>query len=120
MEVKSILQERLGLRSCIDLRNQRNKFHEKSLSGGLGECNEWSSVKRKETRALMLTDYVLRTYPDLKKTEVRKIYSLLSLALQMKLLTSDDLKLSDGKIITIDKISGKQREELEEFVLNLQ
>lgn len=118
-EVRSILQERLGLRSCEDLRKQRDKFHESSLQKGLSECEDWSTVKRKETRSLLLTDYVLRLFPELKKSEIRKIYSLLSLALQMKLLVSDDLDIKNGRIVEIKKIVGKGKEDLESFVLNL-
>jgi len=109
-EVKSILQIKLDIQSADDRLNKRVKFDNTTLNQALNECNDWNDVKRKEVRCLLLENFILRNSNSWSKTKLKKAYSTLMLAIQLKIIVNDDIVLENGKVISIenwDSINGK-------------
>lgn len=105
-EVQTIFQNRLGLRSREDLEHQRERFNETSREKALEECDDWTLIKRKEVRNLLLSKYILKLSYEksLTKQKTRQAYACLILALQLKILTVDDIDIKKGIIKEINGI----------------
>ena len=108
-DIKEILYTKLGLRSKEDMIAQRQKFERSSDELSLNELNDWNTIKRKEVRNLVLEKFVLKIGGECSwsRTQTKRCLSALLLALQLKLIVGDDIKLQNGNVIDIhgfDKI----------------
>lgn len=97
----------------------RMKFDAQAKNMRVSEMEEWGQVKRKEVRNLLISDFALR----LLKEEIfthspRRLYALISLALQLKVLAPENVDLQNGRIVDIKGVREILRQDPAEWALS--
>lgn len=114
-EVKKILQTKVGLRSTTDLINVRQKFDETNKELSLSDCSDWSKVKKKEVKNLLLESFVIKNNPKEPRIKLKRQLCTLLLALQLKLITNDDITIKCGEIKKIKNWDRLKTTEIKEW-----
>lgn len=102
-EVKLLLQDKLNIQSREDKLNQRREFDASADDVRLCECDEWTTIKRKEVRNLLLDKYALTKGEERgwSKLETKRFLSSLLLAFQLKALQGEDVHVEKGVVKNI-------------------
>lgn len=117
-DVKKILQNKLGLQSSEDLINNRQKFDETTKELSLSDCSDWSKVKKKEVKNLLLENFVIKNNPNESRIKLKRQLSTLLLALQLKLIVNDDIEIENGKIISINNWETLKNSEIKDWKID--
>jgi hypothetical protein len=118
-DIKKILQTKLGLQSTEDLINVRQKFDETTKELSLADCSDWSKVKKKEVKNLLLETFVIKNNPNESRIKLKKQLSTLLLALQLKIITNEDIAIENGKIISIKNWESLKNMDIKDWNINI-
>ena len=97
-EVQEILKTKLGIQSINDREAQRKRFEKTSSDCCLSACNDWSDIKRKEVRCILLENFMTHYDSSWSRSRIKKALSCVLLLLQLKKITSNDIKIRNGRI----------------------
>jgi len=100
-EVQEILKTKLGIQSINDRELQRKRFEKTSSDCCLAACNDWSEIKRKEVRYILLENFMTKHYSSWSRSQIKKALSCVLLLLQLKKISHDDIKIKNGRITEI-------------------
>tara|TARA_A100001015_G_scaffold313947_1_gene422328 strand:- start:2176 stop:2568 length:393 start_codon:yes stop_codon:yes gene_type:complete len=106
-----LLKTKLNIQSHADVIKQRRDFAESNDDKNLSEIDDWSQVKRKEVKNILLERFALDEAKkhNWNRTQTRKFLFGVLLAFQLKALNAEHVILKHGKIteiIGVDKISS--------------
>ena len=118
-EVKTILQQKLGIQSSSDIISNREKFDKTSEKLALNECDDWNLIKKKEVRCLLLENFILSESKHLTRTQQKKLLGSLMLAMQLKIITNDDISINRGRVVKITKWEEIQKKHLKHWDFNI-
>lgn len=104
-DIYNLLTNRLGILSDKERVKKREDFNntETKLRGGR---QEWSDIRKKNIRDLLVERYVadMKSKHSLSIKESKYLLSILCMSVLFKVITSEDIKYSDGKIQDIEGI----------------
>ncbi len=105
-QVRSLLQNKLGIRSHDDMILQRKTFEETERDFFLYSCDDWSEIRKKEIRDLLLKKFVISKSKkeEWARSRTKKFLSALMLALQLKVITHVDIEIKGGEILSIQNL----------------
>jgi hypothetical protein len=105
-------RELLGLRSCTDVTNSKLQLEKVRRKNNIILDCTWKELKPRSVRNYILLNFAsqqILSHPELSATHkdkvknMKKLYRLIQLGLQFKLIAADDINYIDGKI---ESISG--------------
>lgn len=105
-EVRDLLHGKLGLRSPRDIVKQRKDFENTEKKFFLYNCNDWTEIRKKEIRDLLLKKYAIQLSKDgeWNRARTKKFLSSLLLALQLKVIIPTHITVKNGEIINIENV----------------
>jgi hypothetical protein len=109
-EIYTLLTKRLGLLSQRDQIKKKKAFID--LEDKIKDSRKtWGDIKKKNTRELLIELYVTRmkTKYSLSIKQARYLLSIILIALVFKVITSDDINYSDGRINSITGIDFDEK-----------
>ena len=101
-DIYNLLKNRLGLLSRED--KAQNQIDFKSTEETLKNARKnWSDIRKKNTKDLLIEQYVVRMKHKHKLTikQTRFLYSIISIAIVFKVITSSDIEYDNGVIYNI-------------------
>lgn len=105
-ETINTIKTKLGEYSDLDLKIQDEEFN--SIANDLGNSltGPWKTIKPRHVKEYMYRNYIcsLTSETTMNADEIRKLLISLHLALQFKIITNDNIKFENGKIISITGI----------------
>uniref|UniRef100_A0A6C0LYE6 Uncharacterized protein n=1 Tax=viral metagenome TaxID=1070528 RepID=A0A6C0LYE6_9ZZZZ len=104
-DVYKLLTDKLGLFSPQE-KNQHKKDFENLENEMSYSRDNWSSIRKKNIKELLVELFVIRMKNKYSLTlkKSRYLLSVIFMAIIFKVITSDDIKYSDGKIYEIEGI----------------
>ena len=104
-DVYALLSDKLSMSSGQEKHKKRLDFYESE--NRIKELRkEWSNIRKKSVKDLLIECYVsdMKNKYKLSVSQARYLFSFIFIGLIFKVITSDDIKYSDGKIQNIDGI----------------
>ena len=117
-EVKTILNVKLGIKSSSDILSTREKFEKTSERLALHECNDWTLLKKKEVRGLLLENFIISQNKNFNRIKQKRLLSSLMLAIQLKIINNEDISIYHGRVTEIKKWEKIQNTNLKDWDLN--
>jgi hypothetical protein len=104
-EVYALLTKKLGLLSNIEKVKKRKAFKDMEISTRESR-KEWSDIKKKNIRELLIELYVTRMKEEhsLNIKQARYLLSVIYMAMIFKVITSSDIDYQDGQVQSIQGI----------------
>ena len=105
-DIYNLLKNRLGLLSREDKAQKQIDF--KSTEETLkNDRKNWSDIRKKNTKDLLIEQYVIRMKHKHKLSikQTRFLYSIVSIAIVFKVITSSDIEYDNGVINNITSIN---------------
>ena len=101
-EVTGIFKGKLGLMSRDEIIQKKNDID--SMKEDIRNYTEWSSIKKKNIKEILIENYAIsmRSKYSLSLAQTRYLVSIIFLAFIFKVLTSNDINIQNGEIISID------------------
>ena len=118
-EVKTILNVKLGIQSSSDILSSREKFEKTSERLALHECNDWTLLKKKEVRGLLLENFIISQNKNFNRIKQKKLLSSLMLAIQLKIINNEDISIYHGRVTEIKKWEKIQNTNLKDWDFNI-
>ncbi len=105
-DIYDLFVKKLGILSPTDKFNKRKKFDKQSDDMSISECNNWTEIKKKELKNILLEIYFLKLAKKYKWTKpvLKKKLALIQLALNLKVINNSDIKIENGVIQNIINI----------------
>jgi hypothetical protein len=117
-EVKTILNVKLGIKSSSDILSTREKFEKTSERLALHECNDWTLLKKKEVRGLLLENFIISQNKNFNRIKQKRLLSSLMLAIQLKIINNEDISIYHGRVTEIKKWEKIQNTNLKDWDFN--
>jgi hypothetical protein len=117
-EVKTILNVKLGIKSSSDILSTREKFEKTSERLALHECNDWTLLKKKEVRGLLLENFIISRNKSFNRIKQKRLLSSLMLAIQLKIINNEDISIYHGRVTEIKKWEKIQNTNLKDWDFN--
>ena len=118
-EVKTILNVKLGIKSSSDILSSREKFEKTSERLALHECNDWTLLKKKEVRGLLLENFIISQNKNFNRIKQKRLLSSLMLAIQLKIINNEDISIYHGRVTEIKKWEKIQNTNLKDWDFNI-
>jgi len=118
-EVKTILNVKLGIKSSSDILSTREKFEKTSERLALHECNDWTLLKKKEVRGLLLENFIISQNKNFNRIKQKRLLSSLMLAIQLKIINNEDISIYHGRVTEIKKWEKIQNTNLKDWDFNM-
>lgn len=118
-EVKTILNVKLGIKSSSDILSTREKFEKTSERLALHECNDWTLLKKKEVRGLLLENFIISQNKNFNRIKQKRLLSSLMLAIQLKIINNEDISIYHGRVTEIKKWEKIQNTNLKDWDFNI-
>jgi len=103
--IYTLLTQKLGILSYVEKIKKRTDFHieENRIKK---HREEWSNIRKKNIKDLLIERYVIdmKDKYSLSLKQSKYLLSVIFLTIMFKVITSKDIKYSDGKIQNIDGI----------------
>ena len=110
-DITELLIENIGLISENEHFEKRKKFY--SLCKELSEFkeNNWNNIKKKNLREQLIEQFILKKKNEynLLLNDSKKLYNLIFLGLSLKVFSSNDVIMNDGKIENILGVSFENK-----------
>lgn len=104
-DIYSLLKNKLGILSTKEKLNKKTEYN--TVENKIKECRQkWVDIKKKNIKDLLIERYVvdMKNKCNLTIKQSKYLLSILFIAIVFKVITSDDIHYSDGKIQNIDGV----------------
>lgn len=107
-DIYNIFKNKLGLMSRDEIIKKRTDID--NMKEDIRNYKEWASIKKKNIKELLIEKYALtmKTKYTLSLAQTRQLVSMIFLAFIFKVITSDDIKISNGCVEKIEGIDFQQ------------